>query len=388
MNPKLVLQPLLTRRAIVAALLSGSSFSSLSGGSGAQIAPPPARSDSVPLAGYAMTKNIRFGTALREGDKIWALERAAFLKSQANTYVPGTAALPDYIRGADGSFTTAPLARFLRRAKDDGKFARLHVLHYPKRDRDVVTKSLSRTSWRGILERHFEVIRSVPGAGEVQSIDVINEVVSATYPATEGYRPNAWYAVAGDEYISHAFKVARALWPDASLYFCQDDTEQITDGWRRRHARYVLQALQRALDAGAPIDGYNAQSHLSIRAGFAPTELEQFFATITQSLHLKLIIGELDVRTGYSPGRFTDTRPPMAYAPEELDRVTAELVSKYLKVSLPYLSGGELITWGLTDADNSWTRPPVPPGERPLPWDADFRPKPMLTAIMAALSKI
>lgn len=342
--------------------------------------------DGPTLRSAARSRGLTFGTALRETDDVWRPERAEFLKANADLYVPGVAALPDHIQREAGRFTLGPLTRFIARAEADAKAFRLHALLYPKRDRPSVVAAIDSGNWRRQMDVHFEAIRSVPGAGRAASIDVVNELVSASASDTDGYRPNAWYrAAGGPQYIVHAFRKARELWPDTPLYFCIDQTEQITDGWHRRHVAHVLAALADALEAGAPIDGLNTQGHLTFRIGFDAEAFDAYMQTVTRRLGLKVIIGEFDVRTGFSRGLLEDTPMPAAYSIRAYDARAAELGRQYLAAALPYATGGELVTWGLADVDSSWERPPVPPGERPLPWDRNYRPKALHAAMIAAL---
>jgi len=354
----------------------------IAGGLSLTAAPPLADQT---LAQVAAARGIAYGAALRETDDIWKPEHAAFLKRNVALYVPGTAALPDHVQGVEGIYTLDPLSRFVARAHEDGKAFRVHVLLYPKRDRPWVAQAVTPANWREMMAAHFKAVRSVPGIAAASNIDVVNEVLSGAYPDTNGYRPNAWFAAAGGaDYIVHAFKTARTLWPRTPLYFCQDESEQITDGWRRRHTKFILQALEAALKAGAPIDGYNAQSHLTFRAGFSAQALQDFFTAITKTLGLKLIIGEMDVRTGFAAGRMEDTPRATAYGAQAYDALAADYVKRYLEVALPFLSGNQLITWGVTDADSSW-RQSETPDERPLPWDSAYQAKPMQTAMREAL---
>jgi endo-1,4-beta-xylanase len=99
---------------------------------------------------------------------------------------------------------------------------------------------------------------------------------------------------------------------------------------------------------------------------------------------LKIVITELDV----------DDRgaPP---APDERDRAVADIYARFLAVALDEPSVAALVTWGLCDP-YSWlnhtayfpqfVRPDGLP-QRPLLFDAQFRPKPAYDAVLRALQQ-
>jgi endo-1,4-beta-xylanase len=319
---------------------------------------------------------------------------ADFIRGHSELYVPGIAFLPEHFQPKEDVFDLSLANAFIRRARADQKQFRIHCMLYPGHDPAWVHGRINRDNWREKMDLHFEVMAAVPGIKDAVNIDVVNELMEANQKATDGYRPNAWYkAAGGPDYIPYAFKKARSLFPDMPLYWCHDHTEQITDRYHVEQVAYVLSALERALKAGAPIDGYNMQGHLQFRLGFDAKRLHDFLNDITSNLGLKVIIGELDCRTGYIIGRQTDTPLPNSYSPDEYDSKAADLVKKFLHVALPFVrdSGKQLLTWGISDIDSSWeaaTAQNIPDSERPLLFDHAYRPKPMRDALYASLEAV
>lgn len=350
------------------------------------------------IAAVAKAAGITYGVAIQSDKRLGKTAPdgegtlADFIRVQSELYVPGIAFLPEHFQPKQGYFNVAMASAFIKRAQADGKQFRIHCMLYPGHDPSWVAQRINKDNWQEALDLHFDVMAAVPGIHNAVNIDVVNELLDANQHDTNGYRPNAWYkAAGGPDYIPYAFKKARSLFPDTPLYWCHDHTEQITDSYHVRQVKYMLTALERALKAGAPIDGYNMQSHLQFRLGFDEKRLKDFLTDLTSNLGLKVIIGELDCRTGYVIGRQTDTRLPDQYSPAEYDQKAADLVKRFLDVSLPFVrdTGKQLITWGIADIDSSWepgTPQNIPESERPLPFDADFKPKPMYTAMLAALS--
>jgi endo-1,4-beta-xylanase len=97
------------------------------------------------------------------------------------------------------------------------------------------------------------------------------------------------------------------------------------------------------------------------------------------SLGLKIMITELDV---------IDQKLPLDI--NVRDRIVARVYEDYLSVALDEPAMIALVTWGLSDRYTwlSWFRPRYDGSQvRPLPLDANLRPKLAWTAIARALDK-
>jgi GH35 family endo-1,4-beta-xylanase len=351
------------------------------------------------LLGAARSKGLLFGAAIQADDHISTAgpdgrgTLADFIRENVALYVPGIAFLPEHIQPEEDVFTLELANEFVARAKADQKAFRIHCMLYPNHEPDWVKTAITPSNWRQKLDRHFEAIASVFGADEAVNIDVVNELISANYPDTNGYKPNPWFLASGTEYVSYAFKKAKKCFPNVPLYWCHDQTEQLTDSFHVNLTKHILSAIENALRAGAPISGYNMQGHLELRLGFDAARLKSFLTDLTQNLGLDVIIGELDCRTGYVFGEQIDTPMPSDYSIADYDNASADLISQFLDVALPFVKHGggkQIITWGLCDIDNSWKedrKKGTPQGERPLPYDINYKCKPMKCAIIRSLNK-
>ncbi|CAN5305949.1 hypothetical protein BH10PSE13_BH10PSE13_04290 [soil metagenome] len=314
---------------------------------------------------------------------------ADFMRDQAALYV-NVGMIPQTVEWTAGWYNLAPLLATIGLATTASKAWRGNCLLYPLADSASVKATVSASNWREMMTRHFEAIAAAPGAQGCTSLDVTNEVLDPTNMAvTDGYRSNHWLTAAGPDYLVHAYKEARRLWPTTPLYWCHDQTEQLTDSWHQNMATVNLRAIERAMNAGAPIDGYNMQSHLTIRLGLDEVRLRSFLDDITKNLGLKVMIGELDCRTGYRSPNFVDTPPPESYTTDQLDTISADLVERFLNVTLPYVqnSGKQLVCWGLSDIYDPWSTNNNP-AERPMPWDKAYQPKLMWSAIQRSLMRL
>ncbi|WP_158025944.1 endo-1,4-beta-xylanase [Pararhizobium arenae] len=361
-----------------------------SSGAERRVRPASRFSPAAELRSIAAAKGICFGTALPPADKLAADPAyAALLRREAAIYVADTDMQPSRIQGVEGVFTFTAADGFAARAVSENKKFRIHQLLYAVRDMAWVnTTTVNAENWRNKIDTHFAAIATRWWSQLAVNIDVVNEVMDAAQIATDGYRPNTWYQAAGGPgYITYAFQKARELWPQTPLFVCHDHSEQITDGYHESHTANILSMLESQLAAGAPIDGLNTQAHLTIRLGFDAVKLRSFLSDAS-SLGLKIMIGELDIRTGYKTGSQEDTAPPSAYSATSYDRRAADIVKHYLDIALPFVGSEPVLCWGLSDRISPWIPPDAEEGERPHPFDTNLQPKPLYRAIRAAFEDL
>ncbi|CAN5305887.1 hypothetical protein BH10PSE13_BH10PSE13_04280 [soil metagenome] len=311
---------------------------------------------------------------------------ADFVRDQSSLYV-NVGLIPQTVEWTAGYYNMSYFNDTLAATTAHGKMWRGHCLLYPLADSSSVQATVNAGNWRSMITRHFEAIAATPGAQSATNLDVTNEVMDPSDMAgTNGYRPNHWLAAAGPDYLLHAYQEARRLWPSTPLYWCHDQTEQLLGSWHQQMAAVNLRAIERVKNGGGSIDGYNMQGHLSIRLGFDPARLKAYLTDLTSNLGLKIMIGELDCRTGYS-AIHTDTPTPESYVPADLDRTSADLVERFLDVALPFVqsSGRQLVCWGLSDVYDPWS---TNQAERPMPWDENYQKRPMWSAIQRSLMRL
>jgi endo-1,4-beta-xylanase len=225
---------------------------------------------------------------------------------------------------------------------------------------------------------HAAMIRHVTNVvahfkGKVRQWDVVNEAF-ADGPGGE-LRHDSPFTALGPAFIEDAFRAAHAADPDALLFYNDYEIE----GLGTPKAEAVYQLAQRLKAAGVPLGGVGFQMHVDPRhwppAEIIRQNLERFAA-----LGLAVELTEMDVPVGEMSG----TR---AQKLEEQKRLTHDIVAACVAVSA--CSG--VTFWGFTDR-YSWLNDPDWSGLRgrrphyPLPFDADYRPKPMAAGIAAALA--
>jgi endo-1,4-beta-xylanase len=214
----------------------------------------------------------------------------------------------------------------------------------------------------------------------IRSYDVVNEAVD---PKDASLYQTALSRAMGspEATLDLAFRTARRAAPQAQLVY--NDYMSWEPG-NATHRAGVLKLLEGFKTRGVPVDALGVQSHLvtqgiDARATIAELEGEwrRFLDEVT-AMGYGLVITELDVR---------DNSLPADVAVR--DRAVADFTRGYLDVMLAYPQLRDVLLWGMTDR-YSWIEGFEPRKDkarrRPCPYDAAFKPKPMYTAIAAALA--
>jgi endo-1,4-beta-xylanase len=213
--------------------------------------------------------------------------------------------------------------------------------------------------------------------GRVEAWNVVNEAFTdqGTIRPYEGGEERNWLAALGEGYIEQAFRSARAADPTAKLFYNDYGMEWDGAGTNAKWKK-VLAMVRDFRTRGVPIDGVGFQSHLQIADGNPPTERnpEQFARELAghfrdlAALGLQVRITEMDVRIDMLTDR------PLA------DRLAlqARFYKAFLNACLQATNCTGFSTWGVSDK-YSWLIEPGwggSPATAPLPWDANFQPKP------------
>jgi len=234
---------------------------------------------------------------------------------------------------------------------------------------DAGVEKLDREVLLARLKNHITTV-AAHFKGKVHGWDVVNEAIS---DKPGEYRPSVFFRLIGQEYLALAFKWAHEADPDAELYY--NDYNLDADDAKRAKAIELVKYLR---EQGARIDGIGLQGHYNLTTPTAKKieETIRMFA----DLGLKVMITELDVIDVGAPTDVTAR-----------DQAVAAYYKAYLDVVLANPSCRTVVTWGLSDHD-SWIthysmddfRRPDGQPPRPLPFDAELKPKPAYFAIADA----
>jgi endo-1,4-beta-xylanase len=288
----------------------------------------------------------------------------------------------DMSRGARGDDDYRPADRVAAFALENGLALRGHNLLWYHRTPNWFFDLESRQEIeRAIVER----IQGLAGRyrGRVHSWDVVNEPIEPKEGRLDGLRTEVFLEIFGPDYLDLAYRTARETDPAARLVVNEYDVEFDTPEHEARRTA-LLNLLVRMRRSGIPVDAVGVQAHLSCVGGppFSAVRLRRFLADVA-GLGLTIQITELDV---------TDENAP---ADEVVrDRLVADTYSRFLDAALDEPAVKLVVTWGLSDRhswivrkethESKWRTDGMP--SRPLPFDADLKPKPAFEAIAQALA--
>lgn len=374
-----------------AALTAGALLSGCTGG--AQTRPHNPAPGAAGLDAAARPRGLRVGTCLAasppgaDAGSLANPRYAALAMRDCSLAVPENALKWQAIRPSPDRFDFAAFDAILADAESAGLAMRGHTLlwHYDKWfprwlvDHDFGPRP--RAAAERLLSAHIDAVCRRYGR-RIHSYDVVNEAVD---PDTGGLRSTALSRAMGgaEPVLDLAFHTARGAAPHAELVY--NDYMSWEDG-NEKHRAGVLRLLEGFRARGTPVDALGVQSHIGI---FAPTnsvealaarlapEWRRFLDRVT-GMGYRLVVTEFDVR---------DRGLPPALP--QRDAAVAAFARAYLDITLSYPGLNDVLCWGLTDR-YSWLRSfePRPDGAitRGLPYDTEFREKPLYTAIRDALA--
>ncbi len=216
----------------------------------------------------------------------------------------------------------------------------------------------SRDELLAILRDHVSTV-TARYAEDIGHWDVVNEALTPD----GSYKPGLWLDGIGPEYVTEAFRAARAADPDAKL--CYNEIGAEVAGPLADAVFGLVADLRRE----GLIDCVGFQMHVS--AATPPSQdavrqnLERF-ATLGVELHVSEMDVDVSKIAGDDATRFAEQ---------------ARIFGLVARACHAVAACTRFTTWGFTDA-STWL------GEtaRPLPFDGAFQPKPAWNAILAGLS--
>lgn len=243
-----------------------------------------------------------------------------------------------------------------------------------------------------LLERMRKHIETVAGRykGRIKGWDVVNEAIADGGADAPVLRNSPWKRIIGDDFLDHAFRLAREADPHAELYY--NDYGMFH---REKRAR-TIQMLRGLLERGVPIDGVGMQGHYHL--GSPPIEEIELAIQEFAALGLKVMITELDIDVLPSRGPvgnaeisrredYADSINP--YVNGFPDEMQQRLARRYGDIMALYVKYRENITrvtfWGLHDGQTWLNGFPVRGRtNHPLLFDRRLQPKPAFQAVLDA----
>ena len=368
----------LHRRRIIAAGLAalGSGFSSA-----LPIWSPAA--ESIALRKLAADKGLIYGTTISAAQIKEDPAFIALVLDQAGLIVAENEMKWQVMnRGGRGDDDYQPADTIADFAFKNGLVLRGHNLLWYHRTPSWFFDLESRHEMESAVVEH---IHSLAGRyrGKVHSWDVVNEPIEPKDGQPDGLRKSVFLEMMGPGYLDLAYHTARETDPAARLVVNEYDVELDAPEQEARRTA-LLNLLERMQRSGTPVDAVGIQAHLSCAGGpsFSAAVLRRFLAEIA-GLGLTIQITELDV---------TDED---AAADETVrDRLVADTYSRFLDAALDEPAVKMVVTWGLSDRHSWIVRRETNEAKwrkdgmisRPLPFDADLKPKPAFEAMARAFT--
>lgn len=257
-------------------------------------------------------------------------------------------------------------------ARSQGKRMRGHTLLWHLGMPRWADSLLAETREWGHVRGHFQAV--MPRYTDiVDEWDVVNEPVDVGEHG-DGLRRNQFLRAFGPDYIDWAFWTAREMAPGARLFINEYGLEYALPEEGRRRLT-LLRLVEGLLRRGVPVHGVGLQAHLDLRKGRIYADGVYGLLRDLSNFGLRVSITELDVREG-----------DRKMALKARDAAVADEVRRYLDVALDFPAVRSVSTWGLSDRD-SWLayKSGGRADNRGLPYDREWRRKPMRTAIETAL---
>jgi endo-1,4-beta-xylanase len=208
--------------------------------------------------------------------------------------------------------------------------------------------------------------------GKVRTWHVVNEPIAEVKDGEPpGLRPSIWTQWLGDKYIETAFRLAHRVDPAAELIISDYDIEA-ADQVSPLRRRALLNVIRGLVDRGVPLHGVGIQGHIHGERPIDRDGLNKFAAEVV-ALGLSLHVTELDVIDDLLPG-----------PPDVRDTVAAARAYDFLEALFAAERPSVVATWGITDRYTwvpTWYKRADSLANRPLPFDENYRPKPLWSVI-------
>jgi endo-1,4-beta-xylanase len=330
------------------------------------------------LQAAASAKGLAFGTAVPitrfRQDPRWR----ALAERECGTLVCENAMKLAAVVPREGAFDVAAADETVRFARANGQRMRGHCLVWHEGLPPWIEAKLAQgnSSWAEGMMRRWIGAMARRYAGAIEAWDVVNEIIAPADRRPDGFRRTPWLKALGPGYVDLAFRMLKDEDPKAAAVWNENDCEQQAD-WLDERRAVILKTLEGLRRGGAPIDRFGIQAHLSSNLAFDEKAFRQFLREIA-GMGLAIEITELDI---------DDRAFPAEVAAR--DRAVADLTRRFLDTVLEESAVLNVLCWDLYDPDTWLNESPArrrPDGlpQRALPFDADYKRKPMWQAIHAA----
>src|SRR6201996_1173454 len=320
--------------------------------------------------GNQRARLIPYGSAVRAGALATDVTYRQAIVANCDIIVPeGEMKWPD-IHPARNRFDFEKADALVDFARQHNIEIRGHTLAWYGGMPDWTNEIASRAEAEEELVGHIETVVA-RYRGDIASWDVVNEPLIDWPEDANSLRPSIWTRQLGPDYIPIALRTTARVDPSTRLVLNEYDVEYKGDRFAARREA-LIQLLRSLRDRGVPLHAVGLQSHLFGNRTLDRDGLQAFLREVT-ALKLDVLITELDVIDYEFPA---DVR--------ERDARVAAIARDYLEAVCEVVQPKALLTWGLSDRYTwvpTWFKRTAGLPNRPLPLDADLKPKPLFDVI-------
>ncbi|KAF5358093.1 hypothetical protein D9756_001973 [Leucocoprinus leucothites] len=301
-----------------------------------------AQSAAAGLTSSFASHGKKFWGSAADPNTIGISQNVAILKSDFGGVTPENSMKWDATEPNQNSFNFGNSDQLVNWATSNGKLIRGHTLVWHSQLPGWVSSISDSATLTSVIQNH---ISNVAGryAGKLYSWDVVNECLGED----GNLHSSVFFNVLGENFVSIAFRAARAADGGAKLYINDFNLDS-----NNAKVRGMVGLVGRVNSGGKLIDGIGTQMHLGAGgAGGAQAALSALAST-----GLEVAITELDI-AGASSNDYTTVVNACLNTPQCVS----------------------ITTWGVSDA-NSWRS-----GDSPLLWDSNYQPKAAYNAVIQDL---
>ncbi len=207
--------------------------------------------------------------------------------------------------------------------------------------------------------------------GRIPSWDVVNEAIAERPEKGSVIRDSIWQERLGKRYIEIALRTAADIDPSAQLVVNDYNIENPTAQCRDRRTA-LLNLLRDLKDRDVPLHAVGIQGHLPGDMEIDREGLSAFVEEV-KKMQLDVLVTELDVIDDKLPAREYDR-----------DQIVAARARDFLGAICEAARPSAILTWGITDRYTwvpMWFKREDGKPNRPLPLDAECRPKALMKVI-------